>query len=169
MPEPEPDNDIETIVLPEVAIHLDARHFPVLIATWFGVPNPPIVEHLSAWFDRMCIRAEAKGTKFVFLGDTTGMEQQPGPDVRRAIVVGIEGVLARHPGRLIGVTTIVGPPMMRAVITMVLALTRNKLNWKPVKNMQQALARSFALLDEAKIRRPQGLDVTTYRRPPRPR
>ena len=75
-------------------------------------------------------------------------------------------MLNKHPGRLLGVTTIVGPPMMRAVIIMVLALTRDKLNWKPVKNLQQALERSFSLLDEAKVSRPEGLDAKTYRRPP---
>jgi len=165
----EPDPDVETVVLPEVALHLSAQHFPVLIATWFGVPTPPVVDHLAAWLERMCARAEAEDTRVTFLGDTSGMEQQPGPEVRRAIAVGIERVLARYPGRFIGVTTIVGPPMMRAVIIMVLALTRSKLNWKPVKDMPQALARSFALLDEAGIPRPRGLDATTYRRPSRPR
>lgn len=165
----EPDPDIECVVLPEVAVHLSARHFPVIIATWFGVPNPAVITHLSAWFERMCTRAEAEGSKVVFIGDTTDMEQQPGPEVRRAIAEGVQRVLAQHPGRLLGITTIVGPPMMRAVIIMVLALTRDKLNWKPVKNLQQALERSFALLDEAKIPRPEGLDAATYRRPPQPR
>ena len=155
----EADPDIECVVLPAVAVHLSARHFPVIIATWFGT-------HLSAWFERMCARAEAEGTKIVFIGDTTDMEQQPGPEVRRTMAQGIQRVLTKHPGRLLGVTTIVGPPMMRAVIIMVLALTRDKLNWKPVKNLQQALERSFSLLDEAKVSRPEGLDAKTYRRPP---
>jgi hypothetical protein len=165
----EPDPDSETVVFSEVAIHLSARHFPVLIVTWFGVPIPAVIEGFAGWLDRMSERAAAEGTKLVILGDTTGMTSQPGPDVRRAIAAGIERVLAEHPGRLIGVTTIIGPPMMRAVITMVLAITRHKLNWKPVKDMPQAIARSFALLDEAKVPRPAGLDASSYIRPARPR
>jgi len=163
----EADTDIECVVLPEVAVHLSAQHFPVIIATWFGTPNQQIVTHLGTWFERMCARAEAENTKVVFIGDTTGMEQQPGPEVRREIASGIQRVVAQYPGRLLGVTTIVGPPMMRAVIIMVLALTRDKLNWKPVKNLPQALERSFALLAEVGIARPKGLDAATYRRPPR--
>jgi hypothetical protein len=163
-----PEADTESVVLPEVALHLSARHFPVLVATWFGVPNPEIIARYSDWLDGMGARAEVEGTKLVILGDTTELEGRPGPEVRRAMANALERLQARHPGRVVGITTIIGQPMMRAVITMVLAITRQKVNLKPVKDVQQALARTFELLDEAAIPRPAGLD-STYRRPARPR
>lgn len=164
----EPDPDTETVVLPEVAIHLGARHFPVLVVTWFGAPNPSIVDRYAQWLERMGERADAEGTKLVIVGDTTGMVGRPGPDVRRAMAAAIERVQLRHPGRVLGVTSIVAQPVMRAVFTMVLAITRQKLDIELVKNVPQALERTFALLDAAKIPRPEGLDATRYQRPARP-
>jgi hypothetical protein len=164
-----PGSDIETIVLPEVALHLDARWFPVLVATWFGRTTVGAVERYAAWLDRMGVRAEAEGTRLVILGDTTRLEDRPGPDVRTAMAATIEGLQARHPGRFLGGSTIVAQPVMRAVLLMVLALTRRALDIKPVKDFEQALERTFALLDEAGIPRPAGLDAASYQGPARPR
>lgn len=164
-----PDADIETIVLPEVALHLDARWFPVLIVTWFGLPVIGGVERYVTWLDRMAARAKVEDTRLVILGDTTRLEERPGPEVRAEMAAAIEGLQARHPGRFLGGSTIVAQPVMRAVLLMVLALTRRVLDMKPVKDFEQALERTFALLDEAGIPRPAGLDLASYRSPARPR
>jgi hypothetical protein len=164
-----PDADIETIVLPEVALHLDARWFPVLIVTWFGHPVVGGIDRYVAWLDRMAARARAEDTKLVILGDTSRLEDRPGPEVRTAMAAAIEGLLARNPGRFLGGSTIVAQPVMRAVLLMVLALTRRVLDMKPVKDFEQALERTFALLDEAGIPRPAGLDLASHRSPTRPR
>lgn len=161
--------DIETIVLPEVALHLDTRWFPVLIVTWFGHPSAGGVVRYEAWLDQMAARARAEGTKLVILGDTSRLEERPGPDVRTAMAAAIEGLHARHPGRFLGGSTIVAQPVMRAVLLMVLALSRRVLDMKPVKDFEQALERTFALLDAAGIPRPVGLDAASYRSPERPR
>jgi hypothetical protein len=163
------DADAETIVLPAIALHLEARWFPVLVATWFGVASVGVVERYVAWLDRMGQRAEAEGTRLVLVGDTTRLEDRPGPDVRAAMAAAIDRLTTRHPGRFLGGSTIVAQPVMRAVLLMVLALTRRTLDMKPVKDLEHALARTFALLDQAGIPRPAGLDAASYRAPARPR
>ena len=162
-------SEIETIVLPEVALHLDARWFPVLVATWFGVPTVRAVERYAVWLDQMGSRAAAEDTRLVIVGDTTRLEERPGPDVRTAMAAAIEGLHARHPGRFLGGSTIVASPVMRAVLLMVLALTRRVLDMRPVKDLEHALARTFELLDATGIPRPAGLDAATYQSPRRPR
>lgn len=161
--------DVEPVVLPHGALHLDARHFPVLLVTWFGVPDPQLVERYVDWLLRMADRAVAEGTRIVVLGDTTGMEERPGPEMRRAMATGIDRIMSAHPGTLLGVTSVIGQPVMRAVITMVLAITRRQLDLRPVKDLAHGLARTFELLDAAGIPRPPGLDAATHRRPERPR
>lgn len=161
-------SDIETIVLRGVALHLDARWFPVLIATWFGVPTTGVVERYAAWLDRMADRARDEGTKLVIMGDTTRLEERPGPDVRTTMAAAIGSLQARHPGRFLGGSTIVEGPVMRAVLLMVLALTRRALDMRPVRDLEHAFVRTFALLDEAGIPRPAGLDAKSYRSPARP-
>lgn len=163
------DSHIETVVLPDVALHLDARWFPVLVVTWFGIPTTGAVARYSLWLDRMGLRAEAEGTRLVIVGDTTRLEERPGPEVRTAMVAAIEGLAERHAGRFLGGATIIGQPVMRAVLTMVLVLSRRTLDMKPVKDMGSALARAFELLDHARIPRPPGLDAATFRSPARPR
>jgi len=163
-----PGADIELIVLPQVALHLNARWFPVLVATWFGTATVEAIERYAAWLDGMAVRASAEGTKVVILGDTTSLEDRPGPEVRTAMAAAIEGLQARNPGCILGGSTIVAEPVMRAVLLMVLALTRRKLDMKPVKDFAHGLERTFALLDEAGIPRPAGLDVASYERPARP-
>jgi hypothetical protein len=166
---PEPEPETETIVVPAAALHLSARYYPVVVATWFGVLDPSIVDRYGAWLERMGERAAARSERLVIIGDVTGLEARPDPDVRRAMAAAIERLQTRHPGRILGVSTIIGSPVMRAVINMVLAITRQKLDLKPVKDMEQAIVRTLELLEGAGIPRPQGLDATTYQRPTRPR
>lgn len=163
------DDDSETLALPGVGLHMEARWFPVLVATWFGTVSVRAVEHYVAWLERMGARAEVEGTRLVILGDITRLEQRPGPDVRAAMAAAIDGLVTRHPKRFLGGSTIVGQPIMRAVLLMVLALTRRSLDMRPVKDLGEGIARSFALLEAAGIPRPPGLDAATYRTPARPR
>lgn len=161
--------DSETIVVPGVALHLEARWFPVLVVTWFGTASGGAVERYAAWLDRMGERAKAADTRLVIVGDITRLEERPGPEVRAAMAAAIDRLQARHPQRFLGGSNIIAQPVMRAVLLMVLALTRRTLDMKPVKDLEQALARTFALLDEAGIPRPAGLDAASYRSPARPR
>lgn len=169
MSEPESAADTESFVLLEAAMHLDARHFPVLMVTWFGKANPELVEYYGDWLERMGARAAVAATQLVVLGDTTALEERPGPEVRRAMARAMDRMQARFPGRVAGVTTVISSPVMRAVITMVLAITRHKLDVKPVKDLSEGFARTLALLEVAGIPRPAGFDEASYQRPERPR
>lgn len=159
---------IETIISPEVALHLNSVHFPVLCVTWFGRPTIDSVRRYGAWLHRMATRAEEQGTQIVLLGDVTALDGRPGPEVRKAMGETIIGLAEQHPHGLLGGTTIVGDPLMRAALIIVVALSRRKLVLKPVKTFEQALARTHELLDAAGIERPPGLDAATYQQPERP-
>ncbi len=156
-------------MLLDAAMHLSARHFPVLVATWFGRPNPEIVAYYADWLERLGDRAAVANTRIVVLGDTTGLEERPGPEVRRAMANALDRLEARHPDRVAGVTTVISSPFMRAVVSMVLAITRSRLDIRPVKDIAQGFERTIALLDAAGLPRPPGFDLAAYRRPDRPR
>lgn len=152
------DSDIETIVLPGVAMHLDATYFPVLCATWFGVPSVKVVEGYVRWIDRMASRAEAEGTKIALLGDSTRIEGRPGPEIRRAMGRELSAFADRHPGTMLGGATVIGDPLMRAVISVVVALSRREFRLKPVRSFDKAVARVREVLTEAGIPMPAGLE-----------
>lgn len=148
-------------------MHLNAEHFPVLLPTWFGNPSVPSVECFIDWLDRMAARAKQEGTKVVLMGDLT-QAQRPTPEVRRALARSLDRFEARNGDGFIGGSTIIGQPLMRAVVTMVLALTRVKIDFRPVKSLAAAFERTRRLLDAAGIPWPEGLDPDTYERPKLP-
>lgn len=159
--------DTETLVFPGVALHMSAQHFPILIATWFGVPNAEITNRYTAWIIDQAIRAKNEGTKFVILGDFT-TAARPSPEVRRAMATGVQRITDDYGDIFLGGSTIISQPLMRAVVSMVLALTRQKIDFKPVKSAEAAFERTRELLDKAGIPWPAGLDPRTYERPKRP-
>lgn len=161
------EDGTQTLVYPGVAMYLSARYFPVLIATWFGDPSVEIARRYVDWLEQMTIRAKEEGTKVVVLGDTTTVSR-PSPEVRRAIALALAGFLDRNGDGFVGGATIIDKPLMRAVITTVMALTRNRPNFKPVKSLEAAFERIQELLQDAGIPWPEGLDPQTYQRPARP-
>lgn len=152
------ESDFETIVLPGVAMHLDATFFPVLCATWFGTPSVEVVEAYIGWIDRMATRADAEGTKLVLLGDSSRIEGRPGPEIRRAMGKAISGLTNRHPGTLLGGATVIGDPLMRAVISIIVALSRRGFRLTPVRSYDKAVESVREILTEAGIPVPDGLD-----------
>lgn len=150
-----------------VTLHLSTQYFPIVIATWFGVPSVNIIERYGAWLNRMADRAKKQGTKVVLLGDFT-TAARPTPEVRRAMATAIERLTERHGDGFLGGSTIIGQPLMRAVVTMVLALTRQKIDFKPVKSLAAGFERTRQLMDAAGIPWPEGFDPKTYERPQGP-
>ncbi|MEM9453865.1 MAG: hypothetical protein AAGF11_06775 [Myxococcota bacterium] len=160
--------DIEIVELRGVTVYLSAEHFPVLIPTWFGNPSVPSVERFIDWLDRMAARAKQEGTKVVLMGDLT-QAQRPSPEVRRALAHALDRFHGRNGDGFLGGSTIIGQPLMRAVVIMVLALTRTQINFRPVKSLAAAFERTRRLLDAAGIAWPEGLDPDTYERPKPPK
>lgn len=77
-------------------------------------------------------------------------------------------MLARNGEGFLGGSTIIAQPLMRAVITVVLALTREPIDFKPVKSAEAGFERTRQLLADAGIPWPEGFDPATYRRPEAP-
>ena len=161
------EDGIEILRAPGVMLHLSARHFPVLIVTWFGMPSVGVAERYVDWIDRMAARAKEEGTKVVILGDTTD-SGQPSPEVRRAMARALERLAERNGDGFIGGTTIINNPFVRAAITIVLTLVRAKIDFKPVRSVEAAFERIQDLLHREGIPWPEGLDPQTYERPPPP-
>ncbi|MCA9710669.1 MAG: hypothetical protein KDK70_32805 [Myxococcales bacterium] len=162
-----PEDVTRIMVLPGVTLHVTARYFPVVIATWFGTPTVEAVERYADWLATMSSRAKAEGTKVVIIGDTTA-SGRPGPDVRRGMARALERLGGPNREGLMGGSTIIGHPLMRAVLSIVMAITREKIDLKPVKSLEAAFDRTRELLDEAGIPWPEGLDLQTYQRPTLP-
>lgn len=160
-------SDIKPVVLDDGAIHFDARYFPVLFVTWFGVISEPGVEIYRDWVGLMASRARDESTRMFVVEDITESEL-PTPDVRKNLARTLKQMAEIHGDLYLGGAMILPHAFMRAAFTIVKTLSGRMLDYKPVKGLEAALERAFSALDAAGIARPEGLDVATHRRPERP-
>lgn len=160
---------LESFTSDGVSIVLNPEHFPVVVATWFGTPTHAVVDAYLQWLSGVTKRAQEEGTRFVVIGDTTGMDERPGPELRRHLASAIDKFQAEAGDTVLGVMTIFSNPLMRAVVTMTLFITQRQLQLVPVKGMAEAIDRARELLRQAGVEPPAGLDAETYRRPADPR
>lgn len=158
------DSDIKPVVFDDGAIYFDARHFPVVFITWFGVISKAGLSIYSEWIDRMASRAREESTRMFMVEDINECEL-PTPEVRRALAHTLKQLAGRHGNLYLGGSMILPSAFMRAAFTIVKVLSGNLLDYKPVKGLDDAVARGFAMLDAAGLERPRGLDLKTYRRP----
>ena len=161
------DSNIKTIAFDDGAAHFDARYFPVVLITWFGVISEPGIQIYSEWVDRMASRASEESTRMFLIEDISDCER-PTPEVRRLLGRTLTQLAKRHGTLYLGGSMIIPSAFMRAAFTIVKVLAGNLLDYKPVKCVEDAMERAFSMLDEAGIERPEDLDPATYRRPDRP-
>ncbi len=161
------DPDIKPVVLDDGAIYFDARYFPVLFVTWFGVISEPGVKIYSEWVGRMANRAHEGSTRMFVVEDITDSEL-PTPDVRKMLADTLKQMAELHGDLYLGGAIIIPNTFMRAAFTIVKTLSGRLLDYKPVGGLDEAMARGFAMMDAAGIARPAGLDAVSLRRPERP-
>lgn len=161
------DPDVKPVVLEDGAVHFDARCFPIVFITWFGVISEPGVRIYSEWIDRMASRA-AEGSTRMFLIEDISECELPTPEVRQVLGRTLKALSDRHGKLYLGGSMILPSAFMRAAFTIVKMLSGNTLDYKAVKGLEDAMARAYAMLDAAGLARPERLDLASYRRPARP-
>ena len=159
---------LESYASAEGSIVFNSEHHPVLFVTWFGAPTTAVVDAYSKWLSELSARARDEQTRFVIIGDSTRLSERPNPTIRRQMAEAVNRFEDDANNALLGVLTIIDSAMMRTAIKMTVYLTRGTFPIAPVKDLDEALTRAFALLDEAGLPRPEGLDASTYRPPLHP-
>ena len=89
------DSNIKTIAFDDGAAHFDARYFPVVLITWFGVISEPGIQIYSEWVDRMASRASEESTRMFLIEDISDCER-PTPEVRRLLGRTLTQLAKRH-------------------------------------------------------------------------
>lgn len=144
--------------LADGVLRTETSHFPVVILRWRGDPTVAAVEACREWLDRMISRAASTSTKLYLINDTSD-SGRPSPTIRRELSALIHH-LAKHPDRahLLGGAVIVPGAILRATFSMVIALARIDLGFRPVKSMDQALERALRVLADAGVEVPASLE-----------
>ena len=84
------------------SITFDARHRPIMIATWVGAPTVALIERAQAWIDQVYADARAMGSSgIVFISEATNVKL-PSVAARRRILE-----LRHDPELMLGVFAVV--------------------------------------------------------------
>ncbi len=147
------------------SLTLDARHFPLLIATWRNTMSPELAHEGTSWVTRMAERARAEDVAFILVSDTTRLTTKPRLEVGNGIAACIDHINERDPGRFLRLLVVVRSRMMRAFIAMVLWMLERKFRISTASTIASALETARSLLENTGISPPESLDPSTYRLP----
>lgn len=145
----------------------DIRHFPVLIATWFGEPTESLVRAYFAWSDEVASEAHAHGQRYAIISDNSHA-LRPSPTVRKLIATLIDDGPAAKTDRVIASFVVFESALVRGAVTAMQWLSRQSWNLRTSATVQQAVGGALEALAEAGIAPPTHLSPATYVTPEAP-
>jgi hypothetical protein len=145
----------------------DIRHFPVLIATWFGEPTEPLVRAYFAWSDEVAREAYAQGQRYAIISDNAHA-LRPSPTVRKLIAALIDEGPAAKTDRVVASFVVFESALVRGAVTAMQWLSRQSWNLRTTATVQLAVAGALEALEEAGILLPTRLSPATYVTPEAP-
>jgi hypothetical protein len=145
----------------------DARHFPVLIATWFGEPTERLVRRYFAWSDEVASEAYERRERYVIIADNT-KARRPQPQTRALIATLIDAGPAAKTDRIVESFAVFDSALVRGAVTAMQWLSKKDWNLTTTATVQQAITAALAVLAKHGLRRPPGLSAERYVAPSRP-
>jgi len=145
----------------------DIRHFPVLIATWFGEPTEPLVRAYFEWSDAVARDAFERGQRYVIISDNAHA-MRPSPTVRKLISTLIDEGPAAETDRVITSFVVFESALVRGAVTAMQWLSRKDWNLTTSATVQQAVAGALTALKQHGLPIPARLSSSTYVTPEAP-
>jgi len=146
------------------AVTLDARWFPVVIATWSGTTDVGHVDTYNAWLDAQVARARRERTRIALIND--GLDSvRPSAAVRQRFVASSRTRAVEQRDCVVSSFVVVRGAFLLGVIASVLSMLGIGVRLSTVADTRVALERSLARLDALGVPRPAGLDPASYVRP----
>ncbi|MFO0613891.1 MAG: hypothetical protein U0414_14970 [Polyangiaceae bacterium] len=145
---------------------LDARAWPIVVATWFDEPTEALVRRYFEAHAVLLERARSLNEPFILVTDTFATKQ-PSAKARKLIA---DLTLAQpdYTARLtVGSIIVIESAILRGVVTALQWILPRIGDSEIVSNIAVALERALALLDRRGIARPSGFSSRSYQRPTR--
>jgi hypothetical protein len=151
----------------EAGVVGDVRHFPVLIATWFGEPTERLVRHYFAWSDEVAREAYVRRERYVIVSDNVNAVR-PSPRTRALIADLIDAGPAATTDRIIASFVVFDSALVRGAVTAMQWLSKKDWRLTTTATVQEAIAGALGVLAKHGLRRPPGLLPERYVAPTRP-
>lgn len=144
---------------------LDARFFPLAIATWLGGTRSSHSDPFFGWLDQQLDRARQEGTKIALVLDLLDVRAQP--ERRRRYVDEVNARAASLSRWHVGTVLAAQGPLMLGVISSIVQQFEVPLRVSTVGQTSKALGRALECLDMRGEGRRSPLVVEDYGRPQR--
>lgn len=138
----------------------DARHWPVVIATWVGNADLDSVRKFFDWNHEVIDKA--RGEKGYVIITDADRASRPPPDVRRLVAQLTDAMPADSTALNVGNYIVITSALVRGALTAMQWISRDRWATVQVASMAEAISRAFLDLDQAGIRRPTTLDPNAY-------
>ena len=145
---------------PDGHITCDARHWPIVIATWVGDADIESVREFFRWNGEVIERARAEGG-YLMITDAD-RASRPAPDVRRVVAQLTNDMPEDAKSLSHGNYLVLSSALVRGAITAMQWMSREKWTTVQVGSIPEAISRAFVDLDKAGLRRPVSLDPNQY-------
>lgn len=157
---PEPDLHYAQDALSTVVV--DARHWPVVFATWFDEPTESLVRSYFEVHATLLERARSNKEPFVLVTDTFATKQ-PAAKARKLIADLTNAQPAYAASMTIGSVIIIENAILRGVVTALRWILPRMAESETVGSVAGAIDYANATLGKHGIQRPASL--ATYKRP----
>jgi hypothetical protein len=151
----------------EAGVVGDIRHFPVLIATWYGEPTEPLVRAYFKWSDEVAAEAYSNDRRYVIISDNVHA-RRPSPTVRKLVAALIDAGPAAKTERVISTFVVFESALVRGAVTAMQWLSHKEWNLTTAATVQIAITGALGVLAKHGAPIPARLSPSTYERPPSP-
>lgn len=124
-------------------VHIDDRHFPLIVMYWVGTPDAELCTDVFAWRDKMLERAAAKGEFAIVIHHTNKMVNPSATARRRTAEVAPAGP------QLLGNYVVANNPLLRGVMTALKWMAGDSIKITTYAKIDDALTTALKALDSA--------------------
>mgnify|MGYP001347076277 CR=1 FL=1 len=142
----------------------DRRFYPVVFIKWWGEMNEPLVRAAFRWLDEVNAQARADGIKVVSVNDSR-MSKRPPATIRKLMAELIDET--GHDDALPSIV-VMENPLIRGAMTAMRWLSSREWKVETTADVPAGLRRALALLAEAGVAGPRGLDPDRFEIPELP-
>ena len=128
----------------------DARHFPLVVITWFGEMNEATYRQFHDWMCSVVERAQAEGTKVAMVNDARNARRPP-PTVRKYIAELTDSMVGEFEAYSVDNFIVIDNALVRGALTAMQWLSNARWGVRPVPSLAEALERALRLLEAENI------------------
>ena len=146
----------------EAAVVGDARHLPLVLATWWGTATESIVRRYFTWQAAIGMQVADDDARMLLLTDAR-FARRPPATTRRVIAELSDALPAPVFERSLGSFLVLESAVVRGAFTAMQWISQKEWKVTTVPDLRTGLLRAFSAIESAGLPVPRSIDPETFR------